>query len=294
MLTKIKEKYFSLDLSKRLNIILVGVLILIIGGSVLIYNKFFVKHYAATVNEVDLPFDPQGPYALLYPRRDGDALVLNIKRVSDYDGISYDLEYQSQGIDRGVHGDIKKLDDNNKKSEYTQEILFGTCSQGFTTGTAHCVFDKGVENGTLTLHIRKGDNGYRMITTWHFQQPDVALGIITSGDNHFTYKTSASREELALVGYTIINDLSGAPKLPENKSVVGKVYALNVPTAKTLPPGQVSVELAARAPTGSQIASYDDSKNAWDMLETKLASSSSTLEASASGTGIFAVLSPSK
>jgi hypothetical protein len=288
----IKEYFMNMSSSKRMNFILVGSLIILLLGSVVVYNKFFVKHTHGPVQEVDLPFDPNGPYALLYPRRDGNALVLNITRVSDYDAISYDLEYQSDGIDRGVHGDIKKYEDNNKKSEYSQEILFGTCSQGFTSGGAHCVFDPDVENGTLTLHIVKGDFGYRMITTWHFQKPDVALGVLTSGDNHFTYTTTASREDLAIVGYTIVNDLSGAPKLPSDKKIFGKVYGFEVPQAKTFPNGVVSIEAADKVPQDAKIAKYDDSKNSWKLLDTKTATDSAALTAQADGTGIFTILVP--
>lgn len=273
----------------RTNLILIGVLILIIISSFLGFKKFFIRPTStAVLDEVDLPFDPEGPYALLYPRRDGNALVLNIKRVSSYDAISYDLAYQSQGIDRGVHGDIKKLGSTEGKAEYSQEILFGTCSQGFTSGGAHCVFDKDVENGTLTLHIQKDQKAYRMITTWHLQLPDVALGNLTSGDGHFNYKTEASKDELNLVGYSIINDLSGVPKLPSGKVVSGKVYALEVPQAKTLPKGQVSLELADK--TNGSLYEYEDSKNDWVPLVTKTGSSSATLVANGDGTGIFAVL----
>lgn len=290
MIFNLKAYFQAMDRSKRLNLLLLGALLVLLLGSLGVYKAFFTKHLSAAVKEVDLPFDPNGPYAILYPRRDGNALVLDITRVSDYDAISYNLEYQSNGIDRGVYGSIKKLGDPNNKSEYNQEILFGTCSQGFTSAGPHCVFDTNVENGTLTLHIQKGDTAYRMITTWHFQQPDVALGVITSGDGHFTYTTGASREDLALVGYSIVNDLSGAPKLPSGESIVGKVYGFEVPQAKTFPKGTVSIELANNPPKNAKIAVYDLAKNAWNLLETRVASSSSTLEASASGTGIFTVL----
>ena len=113
------------------------------------------------------------------------------------------------------------------------------------------MFDPGVENGTLTLHIQKGDIAYRMITTWHFQKPDTALGVITSADSHFTYTTTASMDDLALVGYTIVNDLSGAPKLPTGEQILGKVYGFEVPQAKTFPAGSVAIQVADKLPAGS-------------------------------------------
>ncbi len=147
-------------------------------------QKFIFKSQVSQVGpEVDISFDPEGPYALLFPRRDGNALVLNLKRTASYDGISYELAYNAEGIDRGVIGAI---DTKGKKGEYEQEILFGTCSKNV------CKYDTGVENGTLTLHIRKGDKAFRMITQWHLQKPDVALGDLTSGDSHFKLKVSGT------------------------------------------------------------------------------------------------------
>ncbi len=289
---KLTSTWSSLDPNKKTNFILIAALVLIILGVIIGYNRIANRGPQGPLQEVDLPFDPTGPYALLVPRDDGRALILDITRVGDYDAISYDLEYQSNGIDRGVHGDIKKLGQGNKKSDYSQEILFGTCSQGFTRAGPHCVFDPNVENGTLTLHIQKGDKAYRMISTWHLQQPDVALGQITSGDGHFIYNTSADRQTLNLIGWTIVNDLSGLPKLPDGKDVMGKVYALNVPTTKSFPSGQVEIDLANNPPTGAQIAKYTISKNSWSLLDTKTASSSGGLTSQANGDGIYAVLIP--
>ena len=255
---------------------------------------------------MDLPFDPEGPYAILNPRADGDALVLNLTRVSSYKNISYELAYNSTGngsedgegvgsIDRGVTGSV---DTKSKKSEYSQEILFGACSQGYTSGGAHCVFDKGVENGTLTLRVEKElEKGatvrivYKMITTWHLQKPDFALGKLSSGDAHFNYTSTASRNDLANVGYSIINDLSGVPKLPEGKSIIGKVYALSVPNTRTMPKGQISIELAENPSAEVKIYRYVESDNSWKELSTKV--SGSTLSADSDSGGIFAVLSAS-
>ena len=292
--------------TNRLTVVLiVAILTLLIGGFFL-FQKFIASKNVIPLQEVDLPFDPEGPYALLVPRRDGHALILNITRVSSYDGISYELAYQSKvsdiknfnaknssvgedtgsgGINRGVQG---SLDTKNKKNEYQQEILFGTCSQGYSSGGSHCVFDNGVENGTLTLKIQKGTILYKSIIAWHLQAPDVALGVITSGDNHFTYKTTVLRQDLANIGWSIVNDLSGVPKLPEGKTVLGKVYAFNVPTAKSVPKGDVTIELGDNPSKDAQIARYNDSKNSWEMLDTKI--DGNKLTASADSNGIFAVL----
>lgn len=292
----------KLFLSNRTNLILVGSLLLIVIGLFFGAQKLLFGSKQEVLEEVDLPFDPDGPYALLVPRRDGNALFLNINRVSSYDAISYELTYQSKvsevknadteegsgSIDRGVQGTI---DTKSKKGEYQQEILFGTCSQGYTDGASHCVFDKGVENGTLLLKIQKGKKLYKMLITWHLQKPDISLGVITSADGHFTYKADSSKDDLVSTGYTIMNDLSGVPKLPEGKQVLGKVYGLNMPTAKSFPKGEVTIELAEKAASEVKIARYNDSKNNWEILDTKI--NASKLSAFSDGAGVFAVLANS-
>lgn len=267
------------------------------------YQKFASQNNIPT-EEVDLAFEAEGPYALLSPRRDGNALVLNLKRTASYDVISYELAYTSKAdeskvagtkilddgdnqskagsIDRGVQGTI---DTKDKKGEYEQEILFGTCSKNV------CKYDKGVENGTLTLRIRKGSKAYRMITQWHLQKPDVALGVLSSGDGHLIYKVEADKTALANVGFSIINDLTGVPKLPVGREVSGKVYALNVPIAKELSAGQVSLELAEALKDG-KLFRYNFSKSEWQELDTKV--EESKFSARSSGAGIFAVLKSSK
>ncbi|MBI2040275.1 hypothetical protein HYT18_04315 [Candidatus Microgenomates bacterium] len=286
----------------KVTAILVMALVLIGIGGFAAFQKFTSKP-ASPIEEIDLSFDAEGPYALLFPRRDGNALVLNLKRTASYDSITYELAYTSKpdetivkgnkstnqegtvggSIDRGVAGTI---DTKDKKGEYEQEILFGTCSKNV------CKYDKGVENGTLTLHIKKADKTYRMVTQWHLQKPDVALGKLSSGDEHFVYKLDEDRQTLSLVGFTIINDLTGVPKLPLGKDILGKVYSLNVPIAKDLSTGQVTYELSENAPQDAKIYVFYGSKNEWQELDTKI--DGSKLTGAANGAGIFAVLIPKK
>lgn len=299
-------------LSNKVNAALVIVLLLILSGVGFAVNRFLqVDPASLPTEEVDLEFDPSGVYAILEPRRDGNAINLNIFRVASYESINYELAYQSAGstadegiglVDRGVQGTIEAKDGYNpstsKKSEYRQEILFGTCSKGDTFSIRSCVFDKNVENGTLILKIKKpyvrGDKKntiYKMITNWHLQKPDVALGVITSADNHFKYVAKASEDELSIIGFTLVNDLTGAPKLPTDKKVLGKAYAMNLPTAKTFPAGELTIEIFDVAPQNAQIGRFNETENKWDLLETKI--DGNKLTASSPGAGIFAVFTNS-
>ncbi len=320
----LKDK-LKLFFSNRTNAMLVaGLIILVVAVAFGVQQILLRNQNHGPLQEVDLPFDANGPYALLSPRRDGNAINLHITRVSSYDAIHYELSYQSkndtgEAIDRGVTGDVNTKD---KKSDYTQEILFGTCSRGNTMDPLHCVFDKNVENGTLTLKIQKGNILYKMNTSWHFQKPDIALGVLTSGDSHFKYvvqgasesavlvtsiptpmiaiknaKTTPTptssfsddlRQKLSLVGYSLINDLSGVPKLPNGKDVTGKVYALNVPDGKQFMSGTVSIELAQNPPANAKLGYFKVDGSSWQLLDTKV--ESAKLSAQAPDAGIFAVL----
>ena len=131
-----------------------------------------------------------------------------------------------------------------------------------------------------------------MITQWHLQKPDIALGVLTSGDGHLNYKVDGDRTELSNVGFSIINDLTGVPKLPSGKQVNGKVYSLNVPIAKELSSGQVSLELAENPSSEAKLYRYNGSKSEWEQLDTKV--DGSKLSAKTNGAGIFAVLVPNK
>lgn len=290
---KLPTDKLTLLLRNRTNLVLIGVLVLIVGASLIAIPQLTKNNIQkqTILEEIDLTFDPEGPYAQLLPRRDGNALILNIKRVSAYDAINYELAYQSkideseEPIDRGVTGSV---DTKSKKSEYSQEILFGTCSKGDTFSTRHCVFDKNVENGTLTLKIQKDNKVYKMTTGWHLQKPDISLGEIVSADTHFIYKTQGSRSELANTAFTIVNDLSSAPKLPENKQVFGKVYSFNVPATKSFPKGKVSIETAEKPSNSAKIGFYNESKGEWEILDTKI--DGSTLTATGTNSGIYTVL----
>lgn len=304
-LPAILKRFFS----NKFNIVLVAVIVALLIGLIVGFNWWLNRKPAnLPVEEIDLSFEADGPYALLLPRRDGNALNLHIFRVAAYDAISYELAYQASAsdvvnsdaegagendkIDRGVQG---TLNTDSKQSEYDQEILFGTCSKGDTMSTLHCVFDKDVENGTLVLKIqqpyKRGDKTtkvYKMTTTWHLQKPDVALGKITSGDSHFNYVSTADSSELATTGFSIVNDLTAAPKLPDGKTFFGKVYGLNVPTAKSIPVGNIGIETLDNPPANAKIAVYQDQTGNWEMLETKI--DSNKLSAPGKGAGIYAVL----
>ncbi len=277
-------------LSNRTNVILVLVLLVVLLGSLFAASKIFFKKGPEVIQDVEMTFDPDGPYALLVPRRDGNAINLILKRVASYDSFAYQIAYSDEtGIDRGAGDPNTWINIDKKDGDFEQEILFGTCSKGNTSDPLHCVFDKGVENGTLVVRIRKGNVAYKTNITWHMQKPDVALGLLTSGDGHFTYKVETEdNKKLSLIAFSIINDLTGVPKLPDGKEVLGRVYALNIPIAKVLDKGEISFELLDNPTSDAKIYKYTDSKNSWNELDTK--TDGNKLNSQTDGAGIFAVV----
>lgn len=278
----------------KFTLILALVVIVVLIGGFLVFKNLTLASKQAQNNHppvtIDVTFDPEGPYALLVPRNDGNAVDLTINRVSGFDSFSYNIDYQDgDGIERGA-GDLNtwvKIDSG--KTSYDQEILFGSCSKNV------CKYDQGVENGTLTYQIKKGNTIYKIITTWHLQKPDSAQGVLTSADNHFTYKVDTSTQlkgKLSVLNFSIVHDLSGAPKLPNSKRVLGNVYALNVPVGKIVPFGSVNIELSDNPPPDAQIYRYDDQLGDWKGLGTKI--SGSKLTATSDQGGIFAVLTSNK
>jgi len=89
-------------LSNRINAALVGALVLILIGASFGVYKVLSKPAAALPEEViELGFDPEGPYAILEPRKDGYAVNLNMFRVASYKAFSYQLVYSSLGTTAG-------------------------------------------------------------------------------------------------------------------------------------------------------------------------------------------------
>lgn len=265
----------------RISTALLLALVVVIAAVVFTNRLLVSRDTSASPLVQELTFDPDGPYGVLIPRRDGNALKLLIGRVSSVESISYELAYQSVGIDRGVMGDIHS---EKGKSEYEQEILLGSCSKNI------CVYDKEVENGTLTLSLKKGAKIYKAITQWHLQRPHLALGVLTSGDGHFAYRIERNTPNLGVLGYSVINDLIGAPRLPGDKMVLGKVYSLSTPLGKQLPTGQVSIELSQPPKDSGGIYRFDEGENRWVELITEV--KGEKLSAPSPSGGIFAVLVP--
>src|SRR5688500_12122156 len=98
MLKKFDTNSFKTFFSNKTNSLLVfGLLIVLIGAFWGVRTFIASKAENIPLEYVDVTFDPNGAYALLLPRRDGNAINLNIFRVASFDAFSYQLTYQSTG-----------------------------------------------------------------------------------------------------------------------------------------------------------------------------------------------------
>jgi hypothetical protein len=271
----------------KVTVILIVFLFLIFAGGIFAYQKFLAAPPVpqGDLADQELTFDPEGPYIVMTPRADGNAVTVSIKRIASYDQFAYTISYaDDQGIPRGAGDENTWITLEKGKGEYDQEILFGTCSKNV------CKYDQGVENGTLVLRIKKGNQPYRMTSTWHLQNVSLAEGKLVSGDNHMFYTIDKKDVDPTNAGFSVINELTGAPKIPSGRQVMGKVYSLTTAFTKVLPKGHVKIELADNPPSDAKIARFDESKSDWVQLDAKV--NGSTLEADAESGGIITVLVP--
>ncbi len=129
--------------------IIVGISILIVIGGVILFTRSSSKPTPKTadtnVPEDVLPTaDPSiNVDAKLQP--DGHTVILTIKNIaSDISSIEYEFSYTTgAGLPKGdLSGHPIDL---NGKSEFSREILLGTCSRG------KCVYDEGVKTVSLVV-----------------------------------------------------------------------------------------------------------------------------------------------
>lgn len=84
-------------------------------------------------------------------RGDRKAVILNLSNLSPAKNVSYELQYDADGITQGAGGSVT-ISGNTE----SREILFGTCSGGA------CRYDKNIKNAKLTVTTTL-KNGRRII-----------------------------------------------------------------------------------------------------------------------------------
>lgn len=73
-------------------------------------------------------------------RPDRRAVILNLSGLGTAKSVSYELEYETNGLMQGAGGSVTIAGDSESR-----EILFGSCSAGV------CNYDKNIKNAKLTV-----------------------------------------------------------------------------------------------------------------------------------------------
>lgn len=118
------------------------VLIIIVGLLALTPNDVYAKRLlppaAATKTTGKTTAGQVG--AKVKFRSDRRAVILNLANLSAAKSVSYELQYESNGLTQGAGGSVTITGDSESR-----EILFGSCSAGV------CNYDKNIKNAKLTV-----------------------------------------------------------------------------------------------------------------------------------------------
>jgi len=168
----------------------------------LVVGFIFLKNKKKTPIEeeetvAEIPFEKR-PFTSLTPSKDGHWLKLEIDRIRvDAASLDYELLYKlPDGRTQGVPGTIQI-----EGSHIERDLLLGSESSGKYR------YDKGVENGTLTLRFRneKGKLVGKLISDFHLQEAD---DVLTSTDGKFKYEF----DKVPKNGFFIIMNTFGVPQ----------------------------------------------------------------------------------
>ncbi len=142
---------------KLLAAVAVFLVLAVLGG------VFFIsRNKSITSNDIDIEdgiagselptLDPSDIGMVVTIRPDGKALMFEIKKASDIQGIEYTIEYEKEidgeRVPEGIFGLMNIAEDGITKTDYRE---FGTCSSG------RCRYDNVVSDITIILKVTKKD-----------------------------------------------------------------------------------------------------------------------------------------
>jgi len=113
---------------------------------------FTVKNFAPQLLILSRP--NTGPILTLAESADKESLTFSVSGVSDYNNLSYTLNYDTDTVSEGVVGN-----DSVSGQTYTSlPIILGSCSSG-----GKCTYNTGVHNIVLTVTLN-GSDGSKILT----------------------------------------------------------------------------------------------------------------------------------
>lgn len=161
------------------------------------------KEQATLVPEttIETPLEDR-PYVSLTPGYLGRELNLEITRIKNAKTVEYELTYLSKGLSRGVIGSVDVQD----KSSISKKLTLGSCS-GKT-----CVYDEGVEGGTLTLKFRQGAQVRKFTSNFVLNK---GLDKIATGDGNFQIEKVSTAKGVSTNFYVVMATI-GLPQGKDN------------------------------------------------------------------------------
>lgn len=232
--------------------------------------------------QVALKFSEDNPYVYLVPRADGLAVNLYATRFGEAKYLGYELLYKTETQLQKAIGRF----DLKGEEVGPEEILFGTCSAG-----GKCTFDKGVEEGTLTLKFLYQDIREEKVweSDFHLQTITGGGGEISSKDGKFTFKIPTG----GISGPGLVNTMPFL-SFPDSlgKKIEGEVYGVfPVPGMKIIK-GTVSFLFFSLPENFDQLAIFGWNGNEWTEYKTTSNLADKTLSALVEGGTVFAVAAP--
>lgn len=142
---------------KLLAAVAVFLVLVLLGGIFFITRNQNISSKDADIrdgiSDSSLPsLDPSDIGMVVTLRPDGKALMFEIKKASDIQGIEYTIEYEKEiegeRVPEGIFGLMNIAEDGITKTDYRE---FGTCSSG------RCRYDDVVSDITIILKVTKKD-----------------------------------------------------------------------------------------------------------------------------------------
>ncbi|OGH18842.1 MAG: hypothetical protein A3F31_04675 [Candidatus Levybacteria bacterium RIFCSPHIGHO2_12_FULL_38_12] len=135
-------------------LLLAGILLLVLGGGVFVFNSNKNKPVTAPAlsqEETVKKLNPEDIGLAFTARNDKKAVKFMIEKIDDISNVDYEISYLAKGdIPRGAIGHADPEAGDTKIE--TNYIDLGTCSSG------KCKYDEGVVSVKLLLKVTKKDN----------------------------------------------------------------------------------------------------------------------------------------
>lgn len=169
-------------------------------------------------NVNQLPLE-QRPYITIEPKSTtrpqdlGSWITVTIDKASSYQGVEYEVEYQTGNL---IQGFMHKIDFTKEKLPVSKEGFFGSESKG------KYKYDENVSGGSILYKFFKDTTNYDALKTFfNVQNMQEQKGVFNSKDGKATLEIGAT--DLSSGDYVVISSTMGLPS-PVTGKVISEPY----------------------------------------------------------------------